>query len=345
MRRQIPYTANERKVVGEIPSIMPNAPATPVYNTPVNPRENIRAMYFDKHPYWVGGRDTTSAMPPIYNLMLGRSRDDTDTFGRFWQWVETAGGSITPHGNPLFTNVNDWKDHIKIPNIDEWDWSLAEGRVIDTRYAPTVSLINGFWFERMVSWMDFMPAAEALIDEDQHDAIMEMFSATTELCLKVVDKLLELYPCIDGINIHDDWGSQAAPLFSEEVHRKLFLPFAKQFCDYVHSKGRYTSLHSCGRNESRIKLFIEAGFDDWAPQTMNDTKALYEEFGDKIIIAISPPGLPEGATDADYKQAARDFVDNFCKPGKPSTVGFSPLSQNPVFQEELYEYSRKHYAK
>jgi len=36
-------------------------------------------------------------------------------------------------------------------------------------------LINGFWFERLISFMGFEGAAEALIDEDQTDAVKAIF--------------------------------------------------------------------------------------------------------------------------------------------------------------------------
>jgi hypothetical protein len=345
MRRAIPYSPQERRVIGERPGLF-GGPSILTYNTPVNPRENVCALYFERSPYWVSGSyDVAFVMPELYNKNLGRSKNDTDCFGRYWEWVESAGGSITHGGNPLFTDVNEWKEHILIPDIDAWDWEKsARETEIDTRFSPMVSLVNGFWFERMISWMDFIPAAMALIDEDQQPAILELFEATTDLACRVVDKIVEYFPCVDGINIHDDWGSQKAPFFSEEIARKLFLPFMKRLNDHIHSKGRYASLHSCGRVESRIQVFIDAGYDEWQPQSMNDTTRLYEEYGDKIILSISPPGLPPEATDADYRQAARDFVARFCKPGKPALLGMTPLSSNPVFREELYEASRKHYA-
>jgi len=346
MRRSIPYSQFERLVVDERPGFF-GGPGLPIYNTPVTPRENVCALYFDKQPYWAtSGFDTAFVMPSLYNKMLGREPNNTDCFDRYWEFVELAGGSITHGGNPLFTDVNDWKSKITIPNVDEWDWQGAvEESKIDTRLSPLFSLVNGFWFERLISFMDFENAAVALIDEDQQDAILELFGAMTDLGIKVIDKICEYFPCVDGINIHDDWGSQKAPFFSEEVARKLFLPFMQEMTSHVHSKGRYVSLHSCGHNDSRIELFIEAGFDEWQPQDMNDTQGMYEKYGDKIIIAVSPDPLPPDATDDDFRQAARDYVDRFCQPGKPSLMGFSAVTMNPAFSEELYEYSRKHYAK
>ena len=187
----------------------------------------------------------------------------------------------------------------------------------------------------MISWMDFIPAAMALIDEDQQPAILELFEATTDLACRVVDKIVEYFPCVDGINIHDDWGSQKAPFFSEEIARKLFLPFMKRLNDHIHSKGRYASLHSCGRVESRIQVFIDAGYDEWQPQSMNDTTRLYEEYGDKIILSISPPGLPPEATDATYRQ--QPDLCQVCKPGnRPMGMIRCPRTR---FPGGLYEAS------
>ena len=345
MRRAIPYTATERKVIDERPGLF-GGPPIPMYNTPVNPRENVCALYFDKRPYWVAtSSETAFAIPDLYNKMLGRAPDTTDCFNRYWEFVEMAGGSITHGGNPLFTDVNEWKDKVTIPNIDEWDWegSVAETK-IDTRLSPLVSLVNGFWFERLISFMDFENAAVALIDEDQHDALLELFGAMTEMGIKVIDKMCEFIPSLDGINVHDDWGSQKAPFFSEEVSRKLFLPFMQEITSHIHSKGRYASLHSCGHNASRIELFIEAGFDEWQPQTMNDTKGLYEKYGDQIIITVYPDPISPESSDAEFRQAARDHVDRFFQPGKPSLLGRSTMNDSPAFLEEVYEYSRKKFA-
>jgi hypothetical protein len=172
-----------------------------------------------------------------------------------------------------------------------------------------------------------------------------LFEASTEFACKVVDKLCEYWPAMDGIQFHDDWGSQRDPFFSEEIARKLFLPNMKTLCDHIHSKGRYTSMHSCGHVESRVHIFIEAGVDQWDPQTMNDTHKLYDEVGDKIIISVVPAPFDPATTSEDaQRQAARDHVDRFCKPGKPSMLGFYayPMA-TPAFLDEAYEYSRKHY--
>jgi len=345
MRRVIPYSEHERDVIDEREGRF-GGPKIPVYNTPVLPRENACSLYFERRPYWIGTSDYSYTIPNLFNEKLGRAPNNTDVFNRYWEFVEMVGGSITHGGNPLFTDVNEWKDKLVIPNVDEWDWEQAvKDTPIDRTLSPVFTMVNGYWFERLISLMDFEHAAVALIDPDQTDALLELFTAMTELGMKVVDKFCEYFPFIDGINVHDDWGSQKAPFFSEEIARTLFLPFMKELTDHIHNKGRYVTLHSCGHNFDRIQLFIDAGFDEWLPQPMNDTHTLYEKYGDKIIIGVYPDPIKPDATDEDYRQAARDHVDRFCQPGKPSSLGNSTLNANPAFMEELYIYSRKHYAK
>jgi hypothetical protein len=72
------------------------------------------------------------------------------------------------------SDVNEWREKVIFPDIDSWNWEGdAEKQKIDGRFPYQCSLINGFWFERLISFMDFAPAAMALIDEEQQDAIKE----------------------------------------------------------------------------------------------------------------------------------------------------------------------------
>jgi len=322
----------------------------PLWNTPVTPKENVAAMYHDKHPYWVpSGADAGMIMPPLYNTRLGRGGPGgiTDAFGIHWEYVEQVHGSIVRPGAPLLSDVNEWREKVIFPDIDAWDWAAeAEATKIDTRRSTQISFVNGFWFERLISFMDFLPAAMALIDEDQIDAIRDLFEASTSFAIKLVDKFCEYWPALDGFNIHDDWGSQRSPFFSEETAYDLFVPHMKALTDHIHTKGRFATLHSCGHNFTRVQCFIDGGFDSWDPQPMNDTHALYEQYGDKIIISVVPAGIDAAnASDDDMRAAARAFVDTYCRPGKPAAVNHAAREKlTNAFYEELYEYSRKHYG-
>lgn len=151
---------------------------------------------------------------------------------------------------------------------------------------------------------------------------------------------------LDGFNIHDDWGAQKAPFFSEEIAYEFFVPYMRQLNDHIHQKGRYSTLHSCGHVDSRVQCFIDGGFDAWDPQLMNDIHMLYEKWGDKIVLGVWPDAFdPENSTEEEQRQAARDFVAAFSAPGKPVILShYGAWALTPAFSEELYIASRRRYA-
>ena len=189
----------------------------------------------------------------------------------------------------------------------------------------------------------------AVIDEDQVDAVKELVHATTDLYLRLIDKCAEHYPELDSVCVHDDWGSQGAPFFSEAVAREIFLPEMKRFVDHVHSKGWICDLHSCGHIEDRANIFVEAGFDSWTPMPMNDTVALFDKYGDKIAIGVVNPFHfdPATATEEEQRECARKFAERFCKPGFRATWSNynNRAEMTPAFREELYKQSRIAYSK
>ena len=82
---------------------------------------------------------------------------------------------------------------------------------------------------------------------------------------------------------------------------------------------------------------------------MNNTAELYEKYGDKICISVvnDSPIDPTTASEEEVRQAARDYVAKYCKPGKPSQYSMysNPAWMGrPEFMEELYKASRKVYG-
>ena len=348
MYRKIPYTDTERQVIGTHPGFL-GFGSVPTYNTPVTPRMNMNTLLDEKQPYWLPDiREILAINPTLYNNNLGRGarQDIVDVFGVKWHYEPVAGGSIAVAGNPLLDDVNHWREKIRIPDIDSWDWeSAAKENPIDPMFSGFLSFINGFWFERLISFMDFMPAAMALIDDEQTEAVKELFDAMTELGIRLVDKLCEYWPMMDIIEVHDDWGAQKAPFFSMDTAYELFVPYMKKLTDHIHAKGRHTMLHSCGHNEERVQCYIDGGFDIWSPQTMNDIERLYDNYGDKIVLGVFPGEMNLAqCSEEEQRAAARAFVDRFSQKGKPVVMGIETSRRTtPAFMDEVYTYSRKVY--
>ena len=347
MFRKIPFSEYETRIVGTTTGMFRSV--LNVRDTPVSARANYDALFYDKHPFWMPDiRECRIVHTPVYddNLGRGNKKDITDVFGLRWRYVESAGGSIVEPGAPLMEDANDWRKLIRIPDVDSWDWATAaQATEIDMRQPAMFSCVNGFGFERLISYMDFMYAAMAIIDEDQIDAVKELLAELTEMGCKVIDKLCETWPGMDMIEIHDDWGSQMAPFFSLAVAEELFVPNMKKLTDRIHAWGRRALLHSCGHNAERTQCFIDGGFDLWAPQSMNDIEYLYDTYGDKIVLCVYPTETDIAQrSEAEQRAAARAFAERFCQPGKPAVLGVTGVMRStPAFLDELYIHSRKLY--
>ena len=350
---KIPFSEDELTVVKEVKSALRGSVRT--YNTPITNRENFRHCFTDKCPLWIlPARGTSADITPKCipdNVARGfvhsaegfdnaANGGGPDMFGIEWVYVPQVGGSMVKPGNPTLEDANDWKDVLKEPDIDSWDWegsAKANADYINGDAWATFTILNGAWMERLISFMDFEGAAMALIDEDQQDAVKEIFEMTTNTLMKIVDKVAEYFPRIDAIMVHDDWGSQKDPFFSEETAYEMIVPYMKKLTDYIKSKGFVAMLHSCGHNEKRVQCYIDAGWQSWTPQPMNDTKKLYDEYGDKILISVIET-LPEGMSEEDQIKAADEYVEKYFAPGKPSLISYD--TKNVAFERELYKASR-----
>ena len=357
----IPFDPKELEIKRRQPSFNPAVPGTALFDFPVTEREAFKSLMLDKKGVWMPyGVETGLFCPSVIPDNIARGfvieakpwgepyTKHEDMFGIKWVYVPTVGGSMEdpdyPH--PL-QDVNDWKDIIKFPNPYDWDWDASAK--LNNDYLKNNGKSNVFWFlngmgfERLVSFMGFEDAAVALIDEDQEDALHELLSALTDLHITLAKIVLETYG--EGINsfcVHDDWGSQKAPFFSFDAGKDFFVPEWKRFTSYVHGEGRICDLHSCGHIETQIENFIEGGWDSWTPMPMNDTHALYEKYGDKMVIGIVADKWDPNASEEEQYEAGKAFAEKFCKPGKVGAYSlYTGIPVTDAYARGIYETSRK----
>lgn len=88
---------------------------------------------------------------------------------------------------------------------------------------------------------------------------------------------------VDGVSFMDDWGTQKTLLISPSLWREFFKPLYKDYCDILHSKGKFVFFHSDGNIESIYPDLIEVGIDAVNSQLFcMDIEKLGEQYGDKI---------------------------------------------------------------
>ncbi len=358
----IPFKEEELEVVGYDTSVRDGN--IPLFKYPVTPKEAWLAALRDKKPVWLLCPGTTSQLLPECvpdykargflsdpeDMKNDAIKGGLDMFGVEWVYVPVARGSMEKMGEHKFLDANDWRTGVKFPDLDAMDWEGAAKHTMkfaNSDYVFCTPIFSGFTFERLLSFMGFEETSVALIDEDQEEALGELLDALADFACDLIDKMVEYLP-MDMIQIHDDWGSQRGPLFSFNVGKEIFVPRMKKITDRIHSHGKIAELHSCGCNQDQIENFLAAGWDYWPPMSaINDTVKLYEEHGDKMVIAVYPHDVPdEFESDEEARACARRIVDELCtKPGYVCVLArdFAPKLKG-VFAEELYRASRKAYA-
>ena len=334
----------------------------PVFHTPCTPRENFAAMFKGKNPLWMPlTTDSQTFCPRVDpdNIARGFVFDGEepydhakyggpDMFGIEWVFVPMVGGSMEKPGVPHpLKDVNDWRDVIKFPDVNAWDWEGCGERNAawfekNKKFDISSMLLNGMGFERLVSFMGFEEAAIALIDDEQIDAVREL---ANEICDKVyipyVTNMKKYCPGLTRITLHDDWGSQRAPFFSLDSVREAYVDVYKKFNEHVKSLGLIAEVHSCGKNDMVVPAYIESGFETWNGMYMNDKRKLFELYGDKFIFAVDPPAVADDmdASEDDIWAGAKEFCEFYIRDGKCRTIA-NCIRKNPNFIAAVYQISR-----
>ena len=332
---------------------------TRIYTAPCNMQEAVRAL-LRKEPYWLMNGMYQSMFSPMLNpdtvaraqvfetqKLEEKDYGGKDMFGIEWEYVPAAWGSMVRPGNPFAKDANELMEKLVWPDPDDWDWegsAKANADFFQPGECYVMWFMNG-WYERLISMLEFENAVYALYDEDQKDAVHAFFDKLSDLYIKIFDRYITYFPRVDGYCIHDDWGSQKETFFSPALAEEMIVPYMRRVTDYIHSRGKFCELHSCGMNMKQVPNFIKAGWDIWQGQAMNDTTELYEKYGDQIILGVFPEPFDVNAEEEVHRAAARSFVDRFMQPGKPCILNFNDRSRWTIpFMEELYRYSRQRAA-
>ncbi len=66
---------------------------------------------------------------------------------------------------------------------------------------------------------------------------------------------------VDGVMLMDDWGSNTSLLIRPDMWRAVFKPLYRDYCEIIHSAGKYVFFHSDGNIEAIYPDLIEVGVD------------------------------------------------------------------------------------
>ena len=361
-----PFDKQELTAIGTYPvwynSMLPVGAPEPKLNLPVSPKENFKLALRGEKPWWIpypgwANCDVQVFRPrmhpdnvvthlifdgePSYPYASNSMR--SSWYDLVWDYVPEVGGATVHPGNPKVPDISEWEKYVSLPDLDALDWegcARANAGYCRSDKLVQLGILSGFW-ERLMSLMDVENAAIALIDEDQQEGVHRFLDRHTDLLIGYVDRMLGILP-LDNVLVHDDWGHQNGPFFSQDVCREMIVPYLKRLVDFCHSKGLTFELHSCGKTESLVPCMIEAGVDLWAGQTaINDMERLAEQYKDQpILFELSAPAVPEGASDGEIREIARQFVLRH----RDHRIGLLKRGADPACLAYIYEFSRRLYC-
>ncbi len=352
-KEYVKFDPKELEIVDYIGKGNPFLPPIPVYNFPITPRENFVRMLRGEHCLWLPQTLDVSYFFPYCvpdsvarGMVTGSSKfppekyGGKDMFGIEWEYVPQVGGSMVRPGKPFCDDLDNWRDVMKEPDIDSWPWeecAKEAGDLHDGRFLK-ISLFTGF-FERVISMIEMTDALMAMIDEDYHPALHDLFDWLVGVYDKVFAKYEEYFHP-DCVWFHDDWGNQLAPFFHAETLRETIGPYMKRMVESAHKHGMFFELHSCGKIESLIPVMIEMGIDMWNGQPMNDKLADVKQYGDKIVIDTHTPEIPHEADEATVRAELEKWLNDYGTARHYVGLNFGA---HPLEYKVLYELSRKLY--
>ncbi len=161
---------------------------------------------------------------------------------------------------------------VKNPPLAEWSaldhfsppWEILEGgnwHVVNRFCAATDKFVVSPPIVSVFERMQFIRGTEALLMDLGYGVkeLLKLRDMIHEFNLKALEHWCNTD--VDGVSWGDDWGSQNALLISPQLWREMFGPLYKDYCDLIHSSGKFSFMHSDGQIAAVVPDLIEMGVD------------------------------------------------------------------------------------
>lgn len=292
----------------------------------MTPKERVLAFYHHEIPDEL---PTEEGMFILYDPSGYEERPPFVQSGRDWfgvEWLREEGiGAIAPDHTkpPILEDICDWREVIHFPDLDAWDWSLAEKRdhisQLDRENKVFVMMLVNGPFERLHMLMGFEDALCALLtDPEEVEAFLDAFM---DWKCRLIEKIHQYYHP-DVLMFHDDWGTQTNMFFSPDTWRRLIKPQIIKAVQKTHELGMIFELHSCGYISQVVPEFVEMGIDSWQGQEINPVAELKAQTGGKLAFHTTPryqdfqaASLAGALTETDVRERVRKSVFENAKGG------------------------------
>ena len=252
----------------------------------------------------------------------GTPDNPIDGFGVRWVSPPTAaGGALPAPGEFMLTDVTEWKQKIKFPDLSIYDWEKAAEKDLAPidRDAVAVEISNSNCiYERLATFMGFEGALIAMAIEPE--ATYELLEKLTDFKIETVKYFAKYYKP-DIFTFFDDVATERSLFMAPETYRKLLKPLHKKLVQAIKDCGIIPIQHTCGKADSIVEDMIDIGAHGWsAVQATNDIEEIIEKHGDRFTIvggydSNGAPGLP-GATEEQIREEVLRCMTTYGKYGR-----------------------------
>ncbi len=170
------------------------------------------------------------------------------------------------------------------PDRIGWDY-LKQNYPIWQKRGDWISGMLWFGFDVTHSWtVGTERFLMALVDDP--DWCVDMFNTCLDVAIGLYDLVLHAGYHMDEVMWYDDLGFKHNQFMSVKMYRELLKPVHKRACDWAHSHGLRTRLHSCGDVNPFVPEFIEIGIDALNPLEVKagmDPVALKKKYGKDLV--------------------------------------------------------------
>ena len=323
-------------------------PKPPIEGRPHDIADNYVRAATGNQPFWIPvyGTESNTIWPDAMEEHPVPEVDGYDWWGVNWIMEKGIGGMITKPGTRTISTFAKWQEELEWPDLSLVDFA-ADGKKLSANLDPqrvhVYQCVEGI-FERLHELIPFDESLLAFYEEPE--LLDAFFNKMADYKIESCGKIIDHYGRVDGVLYHDDWGTERAGFFSNEMFEAQLFPPTKRLMDYLHTRVKFIELHSCGRNMQYVPLMIRLGINVWTPQARcNDLDFLYDTYGDRMTFTI-PLRIRAGLSSDERKAAVRAYVDRYAPKGRVlCMISCEDRKDAKEVEAELVAYSYAFYNK
>jgi len=193
------------------------------------------------------------------------------------------------HINFEMTSREVWEKKYK-PHLLEFDGTRVDTELMTKKLRMRKSENRFTYFSSMFVWETLRSCLgdvclyESMLLEPEW--IHDFCRTYTDFYKELMDYIFDEVGKPDGVLLLEDLGYKNGLFCSPKTYDTLIFPYYREIVEYLHSKGIWAMLHSCGGVAEALPLIADAGFDMLNPMEVKagcDVVEFAKEYKDKFV--------------------------------------------------------------